>query len=66
MILIDIRALGLTHHNKVVYQKFSIVFTNSPGFVKALIWVEGELLSINFKLLSLFLEHVSEGGFLVF
>ena len=60
MCLIDIAALSLTHLNKMLNQKFAIVFANTPSFIKALIRIEGKFLLGCLKIFGLFLQHVSE------
>ena len=44
--LVDVRALSLTHLNKMIYKQFAIIPSNSSSFFKTLIGIKRQLFSL--------------------
>ena len=64
MCLINITALRLTHLNKMLNQKFTIVFADTPSFIQALIRIECKLLLGGLQVFRFLLKHISKSSLL--
>jgi hypothetical protein len=60
MRLVNITALSLAHLNEVIDQELSIVTTDPPAFFETLVVVEGQNLSLLFKVFGFVLNHVGK------